>query len=80
MALTGYRMWMGDEYQQRGNSWMLMVGIYWNVIFNTSSAAYAPLYGWRSIFGGLAVLAAFCIIFNFLISPKWQLKIIKFKI
>jgi len=72
--LTGYRMWMGDEYQQRGNSWMLMVGSIGMLSSTLPVQLMLPLYGWRSIFGGLAVLAAFCIILIFLISPKWPIK------
>ncbi len=69
--LTGYRMWMSDEYQQRANSWMLMVGSIGLLSSTLPIQLLLPLYGWRSIFGGLAVLATLCIVLIFIISPKW---------
>jgi len=53
---------------------MLMVGSIGMLSSTLPVQLMLPLYGWRSIFGGLAVLAAFCIILIFLISPKWPIK------
>ena len=69
--LTGYRMWMEDEYQQRANSWMLMVGSIGMLSSTLPVQLLLPTYGWRFIFGGLAVLTAICIFLILTISPKW---------
>ena len=53
--LTGYRVWFEEKYQQRANSWMLMVASFGFVISTLPVQVLLPMIGWRSIF----VLIAF---------------------
>jgi len=69
--LTGYRIWMADEHMQRGNSWMLMVGSIGMLSSTLPIQLLLPIYGWRSIFFGLALLTLICITLIFLNSPNW---------
>ncbi len=59
--LTGYRVWMEDTYQHRANSWMLMVGSIGMLSSTLPVQFFLPLYGWRTIFLGLAFLTFICI-------------------
>lgn len=72
--LTGYRVWMADNHLQRGNSWMLMVGSIGMLCSTLPVQFLLPVYGWRSVFFGLAVLTFICISLIFLYSPNWSNK------
>ena len=53
--LTGYRVWFAEKYQQRANSWMLMVA---NIGFVSSTLPVQillPYIGWRWIFILIAI-------------------------
>ena len=60
--LTGYRIWFADEYQQRGNSWMLMIASTGFVFSTLPVQILLPIFGWRWIFGGISILIFFVII------------------
>ena len=69
--LTGYRIWYAKNYQQRANSWMLMVA---SLGFLSSTLPVQFLltsFGWRWIFGGIAVLILVSIFLMLLFIPKW---------
>ena len=70
--LTGYRVWMEDTYQHRANSWMLMVGSIGMLSSTLPVQYFLPLYGWRTIFLGLAFLTFICICLILLKSPSWN--------
>jgi MFS family permease len=70
--LTGYRMWLDDQYQQRANSWMLMIGSLGMLTSTLPVQLLLPLYGWRGIFAGLALLTVLCIILILIVSPQWS--------
>ena len=72
--LTGYRVWFAEKYQQRANSWMLMVA---NIGFVSSTLPVQillPYIGWRWIFILIAILILFSIILIFLLIPNWEQK------
>ena len=72
--LTGYRVWFAEKYQQRANSWMLMVA---NIGFVSSTLPVQillPYIGWRSIFILIAILILLSIILIFLFIPNWDRK------
>ena len=54
--LTGYRIWFAEEYQQRGNSWMLMIASTGFVFSTLPVQILLPIFGWRWIFGGISIL------------------------
>ena len=69
--LTGYRIWFADEYQQRANAWMLMV-LSMGFVFSTLPVQILlPIFGWRWIFGLIAILIFIVIILTLLFIPKW---------
>ncbi len=70
--LTAYRIWFADKYQQRLNSWMLMVGSFGYICSSLPVQLLLPNYGWRLVFGGLALLILICICLILLIAPSWQ--------
>ena len=70
--LTGYRIWLDDQYQQRANSWMLMIGSLGMLTSTLPVQLLLPLYGWRGIFAGLALLTVLCIILILIVSPQWS--------
>ncbi len=70
--LTGYRIWFADEYQQRGNSWMLMIASTGFVFSTLPVQILLPIFGWRWIFGGITILIFFVIILTLLFIPPWK--------
>ena len=70
--LTAYRIWFADKYQQRLNSWMLMVGSFGYICSSLPVQLLLPNYGWRPVFGGLAVLTLICVGLILLIAPSWE--------
>ena len=70
--LTGYRIWFADEYQQRGNSWMLMIASTGFVFSTLPVQILLPIFGWRWIFGGISILIFFVIILTLLFIPPWK--------
>ena len=70
--LTGYRIWFADEYQQRGNSWMLMIASTGFVFSTLPIQILLPIFGWRWIFGGISILIFFVIILTLLFIPPWK--------
>ncbi len=70
--LTGYRIWFADEYQQRGNSWMLMVASTGFVFSTLPVQILLPIIGWRWIFGGITILIFLVIILTLLFIPSWK--------
>ena len=70
--LTGYRVWFAEKYQQRANSWMLMVA---NIGFVSSTLPVQillPYIGWRWIFILIALFILVSIILIFLFIPRWD--------
>ncbi len=70
--LTGYRIWFEDKYQQRGNSWMLMIASTGFVFSTLPVQILLPLIGWRWIFGGITILIFLVIILTLIFIPTWQ--------
>ena len=70
--LTGYRIWFADEYQQRGNSWMLMIASTGFVFSTLPVQILLPIIGWRWIFGGITILIFLVIILTLLFIPPWK--------
>ncbi len=70
--LTGYRIWFADEYQQRGNSWMLMIASTGFVFSTLPVQVLLPIFGWRWIFGGISILIFFVIILTLFFIPSWE--------
>ncbi len=70
--LTGYRIWFADEYQQRGNSWMLMIASTGFVFSTLPVQILLPVFGWRWIFGGITILIFIVIILILLFIPSWK--------
>ena len=54
--LTGFRRWLSPPMQLRANSWMLMTGSLGMVASTLPVQWLMPLFGWRPLFLGLAVL------------------------
>ena len=72
--LTGYRIWFADEYQQRGNAWMLMV-LSMGFVFSTLPVQILlPIIGWRWIFGLVVILILIVILLTLLFIPKWKIE------
>ena len=70
--LTGYRIWLADEYQQRANAWMLMV-LSMGFVFSTLPVQLLlPVIGWRWIFGLITILIFIVIILTLLFIPPWK--------
>jgi len=72
--LTGYRIWFADEYQQRANSWMLMVANIGFVFSTLPVQILLPIIGWRWIFVGVTFLIIISIVFILLFIPSWDHK------
>ena len=67
--LTGYRIWLEDNQQQRANSWMLMIASLGFLSSTLPIQLLLPTLGWRWMFGGISALLLISIIlmltFNF---------------
>ena len=72
--LTGYRIWFEDKYQQRANSWMLMIACAGFVFSTLPVQMLLPIIGWRWIFGGTAFLIIISIFLILLFIPSWNHK------
>ena len=72
--LTGYRIWFADKYQQRANSWMLMVANIGFVFSTLPVQILLPIIGWRWIFVGITFLIIISIVFILLFIPSWNHK------
>ena len=72
--LTGYRIWFADKYQQRANSWMLMVANIGFVFSTLPVQILLPIIGWRWIFVGITFLIIVSIVFILLFIPSWNHK------
>ena len=72
--LTGYRIWFEDKYQQRGNSWMLMIASTGFVFSTLPVQILLPLIGWRWIFGGITMLIFLVIILTLIFIPTWKVE------
>lgn len=70
--LTGYRVWFAEKYQQRANSWMLMVANLGFVSSTLPVQILLPEIGWRSIFGLIAILTLLSIILILMFIPNWN--------
>ena len=71
--LTGYRIWYAENQQQRANSWMLMVASLGFLSSTLPVQLLLPSFGWRWIFGGIALLTVFSILLMLLFIPNWNL-------
>ena len=70
--LTGYRVWFEDKYQQRANSWMLMVASFGFVISTLPVQILLPIIGWRSIFLIISILILLSIVLILVFAPSWN--------
>ena len=70
--LTGYRIWFEEKYQQRANSWMLMVLSFGFLASTLPVQILLPIIGWRSIFFLISILIIFSIILLLLFIPSWE--------
>ena len=70
--LTGYRVWFEEKYQQRANSWMLMVASFGFVISTLPVQILLPMIGWRYIFLLISILILISIILILLFIPSWD--------
>ena len=70
--LTGYRVWFEEKYQQRANSWMLMVASFGFVISTLPVQILLPMIGWRSIFLLISILILLSIILILVFTPSWN--------
>ena len=71
--LTGYRIWYAENQQQRANSWMLMIASLGFLSSTLPVQLLLPSFGWRWIFGGIAILILFSIFLMLVFIPKWNL-------
>ena len=71
--LTGYRIWYAENQQQRANSWMLMVASLGFLSSTLPVQLLLPSFGWRWIFGGIALLTFLSILLMLLFIPYWNL-------
>ena len=69
--LTGYRVWFAEKYQQRANSWMLMVANLGFVSSTLPVQILLPEIGWRLIFGLIAMLILLSIALILIFIPSW---------
>ena len=72
--LTGYRIWFEEKYQQRANSWMLMVANIGFVFSTLPVQVLLPIIGWRWIFFGTTFLIIVSIILILLFIPSTKKK------
>ena len=70
--LTGYRIWFAENQQQRANSWMLMIASLGFLSSTLPVQLLLPSFGWRWIFGGIAILILVSIILMLAFIPKWD--------
>jgi len=70
--LTGYRIWLKENQQQRANSWMFMMASLGFLSSTLPIQLLLPLLGWRWIFGGISVLLLISIILMLAFIPKWN--------
>ena len=70
--LTGYRVWFAEKYQQRANSWMLMVANLGFVSSTLPVQILLPEIGWRLIFGLIAILTLLSIALILMFIPNWN--------
>ena len=73
--LTGYRVWFEDKYQQRANSWMLMIASFGFVISTLPVQILLPVIGWRFIFLLISILILLSIILILVFAPSWNTNI-----
>ncbi len=75
--LTGYRIWFEEKYQQRANSWMLMVANIGFVFSTLPVQVLLPIIGWRLIFFGTTflIIASIVLILLFIPNTKKKFKI-----
>ena len=72
--LTAYRVWFEEKYQQRANSWMLMVLSIGFLASTLPVQILLPLIGWRSIFFLIGALILLSIILLSIFIPSWEIK------
>ena len=70
--LTGYRIWLKENQQQRANSWMFMMASLGFLSSTLPIQLLLPLLGWRWIFGGISALLLISIILMLAFIPKWN--------
>ena len=70
--LTGYRVWLRENQQQRANSWMLMIASLGFLTSTLPIQLLLPSFGWRWMFGGISVLLLISIILMIVFIPKWD--------
>ena len=69
--LTGYRIWFPENLQQRANSWMLMIASLGFVSSTLPVQLLLPSFGWRWIFGGIAILILASTFLMLIFIPNW---------
>ena len=72
--LTGYRIWFEEKYQQRANSWMLMVANIGFVFSTLPVQVLLPIIGWRWIFFGTTFFIIVNIVLILLFIPSTKKK------
>jgi len=70
--LTGYRRWFDVSAQLRTNSWMLMTGSLGMLMSTLPVQWLMPLFGWRALFLGLAVVVMLTMLLIAWLVPAWQ--------
>jgi MFS family permease len=70
--LTGYRRWFDSAILMRANSWMLMTGSLGMVASTLPVQWLMPLFGWRALFLGLAILLASAMVLIYWQVPTWD--------
>ena len=69
--LTGYRRWFNAAALMRANSWMLMSGSLGMVASTLPVQWLMPLFGWRTLFLGLAALLVLAMLLIYWQVPRW---------
>jgi predicted MFS family arabinose efflux permease len=70
--LTGFRRWFTPATQLRANSWMLMTGSFGMLASTLPVQWLMPVFGWRPLFWGLALLIGVSMVVIALAVPPWQ--------
>ena len=70
--LTGYRRWFDSATLMRANSWMLMTGSLGMVASTLPVQWLMPLFGWRTLFLGLATLLVLAMLLIYWQVPTWD--------
>ncbi len=70
--LTGYRRWFDSAALMRANSWMLMSGSLGMVASTLPVQWLMPLFGWRTLFLGLAALLMLAMLLIYWQVPAWD--------